>query len=134
VAIGFMAKMSEGVLQHAKLPIPFEPSSQQYWFVDVIAPLQNLMPAVESFATGIVSHVINSDRLSNCTYESCTGLNTLGLSTFCPYILLSNNPGCHHYSAGRHHLSSIRPQVHNMNCGLWSHCYIEIQNLSCECH
>jgi len=56
--MGFMANMSEAVLQHAKLPIPFVPSSQQYWFVDVIAPLQNLIPAVESFATGRVSYVI----------------------------------------------------------------------------
>ena len=56
--MGFMANMSEAVLQHAKLPIPFVPSSQQYWFVDVIAPLQNLIPAVESFATGGFSFVI----------------------------------------------------------------------------
>ena len=63
-----MAKMLDGVLQQAKEPTPEVPLSQQlksdqyspatncawkahYSVVDVIAPPQNLIPAVEPVAT-----------------------------------------------------------------------------------
>lgn len=50
VATGDILKISESFSQQAKLPTPQAPVSQQYSVVDVIAPLQNLIPAVERLA------------------------------------------------------------------------------------
>lgn len=49
-ATGLIAKIDDGVSQHAKEPTPKVPLSQQYSVVEVIAPSQNLIPAVESVA------------------------------------------------------------------------------------
>jgi len=52
VAAGFIANMSLGVSQHSNDPTPAVPLSQQYEVVCVIDPSQNLIPAVESVASG----------------------------------------------------------------------------------
>lgn len=54
VATGLIRNISAGLSQHAKLPTPVPPRSQQYSLVDVIAPWQKRIPALESGASGIL--------------------------------------------------------------------------------
>jgi hypothetical protein len=101
--VGEILKMSDGVLQHAKLPSPVVPLSQQlrtlklsssgnpkvgthYFVVSVIAPSQNLIPAVDPVATGVfINHMI-CVSWPGTTYISYTGLSTLDPAMFCRCI------------------------------------------------
>ena len=54
-----------------------------YFVVSVIAPLQNLIPAVDLVATGVfINHMI-CVSWPGTTYMSYTGLSTLGPAMFC---------------------------------------------------
>jgi hypothetical protein len=124
VGAGEILKMSDGVLQHAKLPSPVVPLSQQlrtlklsssgnpkvgthYFVVSVIAPSQNLIPAVDPVATGVfINHMI-CVSWPGTTYISYTGLSTLDPAMFCRCIPPLNSLEHFRWIAGRLRLRNI---------------------------
>ena len=105
------AKSSRTVVaaaSYVKIVFEWKPNvGTHYFVVSVIAPLQNLIPAVDPVATGVfINNITYVSRLGT-TYMSYTGLSTLDPAMFCRCIQPLNSLEHLRCLAGRLRLRNI---------------------------